>query len=141
MPDETNGGSRPIPDPTVLTTEQLLREIASLEKLQGARLDAVEKVVNERIAGMKDAVDKAETSTTKEIDAVKLWINDLKERVTQLSTARSTGRENWSMAVSASVLAVSIIVAAFMIAGRPSDGVTTVIERVAPVAKTTEGSQ
>ena len=36
--DPKTGGSRPVPDPTLLTTEALMREVASLEKLLELRI-------------------------------------------------------------------------------------------------------
>jgi hypothetical protein len=42
---DPNGGSRPIPDPTLLTTEQLLREISNLRENFNIRLDAMDKAV------------------------------------------------------------------------------------------------
>jgi hypothetical protein len=46
-PESVNqrGDSRPIPDPTALTTSQLLREIAALRDVVGARMDGVVKDV------------------------------------------------------------------------------------------------
>jgi cobalamin biosynthesis Mg chelatase CobN len=49
--DREDGGSRPVPDPTVLTTEQLLREISSLRSY----IDGKFEVIQERLNG----VDKA----------------------------------------------------------------------------------
>jgi CHASE3 domain sensor protein len=40
-----DGGSRPIPDPTLLTTQQLNNSIAALKELMTTRLDAMDKAV------------------------------------------------------------------------------------------------
>jgi len=39
---EEFGDKRPIPDPTTLTTAQLVREVAALEKLLTQRIDAAQ---------------------------------------------------------------------------------------------------
>ncbi len=41
----TDRDFRPVPDPTILTTQQLMREIASLKELLVSRLDAMDKAV------------------------------------------------------------------------------------------------
>ena len=41
--DRYGGGSRPVPDPTLLTTQQLLREIFSLKELIFTRIDGMDK--------------------------------------------------------------------------------------------------
>jgi hypothetical protein len=43
--DSEGGGSRPVPDPTVLTTQQLLREVLSLKELFNTRLEAMDKAI------------------------------------------------------------------------------------------------
>ena len=92
-------GRRPIPDPTVLTTDQLLREIAHLKELFGEQLTRVddklalaerqrveqksdtEKAIQaallaqkESVAAQADAfeksVAKSEAATTKQIDQI-----------------------------------------------------------------------
>ena len=41
----TRGDTRPIPDPTVLTTQQLYREVASLREVISTRLDAMDRAI------------------------------------------------------------------------------------------------
>ena len=48
------GGSRPVPDPTLLTTQQLIREMGSLRELLETRLDAMDKATELN----KSATDK-----------------------------------------------------------------------------------
>lgn len=40
--------SVPVPDPTVLTTQSLLREVAALKELMESRIDSLEEVIGER---------------------------------------------------------------------------------------------
>jgi hypothetical protein len=50
MANETQpGNSRPVPDPTILTTEQLLREVSALRDLVEAWIDNVEQVNAEKL--------------------------------------------------------------------------------------------
>jgi hypothetical protein len=49
MADDATGNSRPIPDPTVLTTEQLLREIGALKDLVESWMDGLEQVNAEKM--------------------------------------------------------------------------------------------
>jgi DNA anti-recombination protein RmuC len=48
-----NGGARPVPDPTILTTEQLLRAIAAERDFVNGQLD----VLRERLAGIDVATE------------------------------------------------------------------------------------
>jgi hypothetical protein len=52
--DDSNQSWRPVPDPTVLTTEQLLREIATLREYIEAVTEGQNRVIDERF----NAVDK-----------------------------------------------------------------------------------
>lgn len=51
---EDQGGSRPVPDPTALTTQQLIREMGGLRELLETRLDAMDKATDLN----KSATDK-----------------------------------------------------------------------------------
>jgi phage shock protein A len=48
MAEMGDGGSRPVPDPTVLTTEALLREVLHLHQLLETRISGMEAVMEER---------------------------------------------------------------------------------------------
>ncbi len=55
------GDSRPVPDPTLLTTQQLLREMCNLKEVIFTRLDAMDKamvVFNANITRVPTDVDK-----------------------------------------------------------------------------------
>jgi hypothetical protein len=45
MTSDEKGGSRPVPDPTLLTTQQLLREVATSREIIETRLDAMDKAI------------------------------------------------------------------------------------------------
>jgi len=75
MTTDAQGGSTPRPDPTLLTTQQLLRELG----LQGDRFDAAlaatEKVISTRLDGMDKAIelsrlanDRQAALATKEVE-------------------------------------------------------------------------
>lgn len=88
------GDSRPIPDPTILTTEQLHREIGALRELVETRLDGLAALSNERLraleqrmtsdkttaetavnaalAAQKEAASKSEEQTAKLLDQLRL---------------------------------------------------------------------
>src|SRR6185437_2212374 len=56
------GGSRPIPDPTILTTQQLQQAIAALKELFSTRLDGIDKateLLHEDVTRVPTETDKA----------------------------------------------------------------------------------
>jgi len=112
-------GTVPIPDPTKLTTDAVDKAKAELQllfdtKLAGLRMELVdfEKLVEEKFSGRDTALaaalkaaqeqvklqndsnaiatDKADKATTKQIDALILRIDDLKERIAALD------RKDWA---------------------------------------------
>jgi len=58
---------RPIPDPTVLTTRQLLREVTALKELVGTRLDAMDKAQ----ALFENNLSRVPTETDRQIQHLK----------------------------------------------------------------------
>src|SRR5678815_4018265 len=60
-------GSRPIPDPTILTTQQLQREVAALKEVIFTRLDANDKAVQL----LHEDVTRVPTDTDKQIAHLK----------------------------------------------------------------------
>ncbi len=81
---------RPIPDPTILTTQQLMREIGALKELMQVRLDAYDKAIQllqdftdrqptiaevvakfeERFRSIETQFVKADMTTTKQMDSI-----------------------------------------------------------------------
>ena len=79
MPDAPDW--RPVPDPTLLTTQQLLRELAALRELLETRINALDRLLSRRmddadkaisaaLASAEKAVTKAETSAERRFEAV-----------------------------------------------------------------------
>src|ERR1700738_587069 len=60
-------GNRPIPDPTVLTTQQLLRELNNLKEIMYTRLDAMDKAMGI----FSDNITRVPTDTDKQISHLK----------------------------------------------------------------------
>lgn len=111
--------SRPVPDPTSLTTAALYREIQHLERLVfdrfaieernrveqkdatkqavDAALIAQKEAVKEQTIASEKAIDKSETNTGKQIEeqgkTFSADIDNLKERVGKIESVRTGGRE------------------------------------------------
>ena len=62
---EAAGSRLPVPDPTALTTAALLREIAALKELSDNRLDALEKLMDQKFVGIKTQIDDRDIQTDK----------------------------------------------------------------------------
>jgi hypothetical protein len=72
-------GLVPVPDPTILTTQQLLRELAALEDKTTARLEGVRNALDARLAAMDRAQELFNTD-------LKRVPSDTDKQVTHLST-------------------------------------------------------
>jgi hypothetical protein len=72
MTERDNPDRRPIPDPTVLTTQQLQREVASLKEIIFTRLDANDKAVQL----LHQDVTRVPTDTDKQIAHLKELHNE-----------------------------------------------------------------
>jgi hypothetical protein len=84
------GDSRPTPDPTTLTTEQLRRELSALRELLEARLDAMEQATALRVGAtdriptdIKVAVDQIHQLHDKDIAHVRDLFSERDYRYTQ----------------------------------------------------------
>lgn len=58
-------GSVPQPDPTILTTQQMLREVGVLKELTDAKVDGLDRVVEQRFNGMDRALTLLQTKADK----------------------------------------------------------------------------
>lgn len=65
--DEIERDKRPVPDPTVLTTAALTREISSLEKVLSTRLDGMDRA----IVVFNESITRVPTDTDKQIAHLK----------------------------------------------------------------------
>jgi hypothetical protein len=114
------GGPRsniPIPDPSLLTTDALNREITTLKELITSQIALTSEKfrgVDVRLTDGKIAVDKAfdasekaiaktEAAFTKQIESCDSKINDVKERITILES-RSLGARDGIGAIGAAVM-------------------------------------
>jgi hypothetical protein len=133
-----DGDSRPVPDPTVLTTEQLHREIAALSELTSYRLAGQKELVEEQFrtvhVAMEDAKEavgfaltaakesqaKSEASFTKQIDQMGLLIgaatqgnsdkiDDIKDRITAIEGRTKGATDNTGALLSFSAVAISAV--------------------------------
>lgn len=81
----------PVPDPTILTTEQLLREVASIEKLVHALIDGGEKINAEKFKAVDEhfkLVEQQRVEQKKDTkDAVDAALAAAKEAVKEQTTA------------------------------------------------------
>lgn len=55
-PEHLTGDSKPVPDPTTLTTEALHREVATLRELIEEKLAALASLVDVQVAGLADQI-------------------------------------------------------------------------------------
>lgn len=56
--EQDSSGSRPVPDPTSLTTEALMREVQTLRELLGQRIQSLDDKLSERLNGMVQSRDE-----------------------------------------------------------------------------------
>jgi len=108
MSEAREANSRPVPDPTVLTTEQLLREISALEKLlderlQGFKGEAEEKfrsvdrqfalVEQQRVEQKKDTKDAVDAALTAQKEAVREQTTASERSIAKSETATTKSIE------------------------------------------------
>lgn len=74
-----NGGSRPVPDPTLLTTEQIKNAIAALHEIVTTRIDGQEEKFESRLDGMDKAVVLLQTNIDKGPAHTSAKVKHLKE--------------------------------------------------------------
>ena len=79
MAEEHSEGSRgivPVPDPTVLTTSQLLREVAALQSTFNLRLTALDEKLNTQGTTLSDRMKDAETARKEAVDKASQTIQE-----------------------------------------------------------------
>lgn len=137
------GGTReniPNPDPSLLTTTQLLREVEGLKELMFSKMATIERdhlhekeLTAERFRGVYEkftdnkealdkafnssekAIDKTETTFTNRIVASDARLNDVRDRLTVVesrSVGKSEGIGMIGSAVMGAIAAVSVCIAA-----------------------------
>lgn len=139
--DSPQYGLRPVPDPTVLTTEQLFRAISTVEQTTDIKVAALKELVFERFSSVQtqfkssdkaieaalDAADKAvsksETSTLKLIEQQSVQVDslaktlydqitDIKSRLIRIEEGRSTSQTSYSNIVAMLGLVGGILIGA-----------------------------
>jgi hypothetical protein len=103
-------GWTPIPDPTALTTQQLLRELGALRELIGARLDGMDRAATV----LSETVNRTPTVIQTEISHVRELVDErftsialqFRERDTRTEQAAKAGKE----ALDAALLAAKELV-------------------------------
>jgi hypothetical protein len=76
--------TRPVPDPTVLTTQQLLRELSSLRELITARLDAMDKAT----ALLSETINRTPTAIQTAVSNVRDVYDERFQSIERLSQER-----------------------------------------------------
>jgi hypothetical protein len=74
-----NGGSRPVPDPTLLTTQQLIREIAALKQYLETSIASASDVIGTRLGGMDKAIELLQKATDKMPEFVRDQVGQLRD--------------------------------------------------------------
>jgi hypothetical protein len=104
--DWMEGDRRPIPDPTLRTTEALLREIASLRELVFTRLDGMDKAVQL----LQDTVNKSPSIAELYAKHEQMFVNiqtQFKERDVRAEQTKTEGKVSIDAALQAAKEAVS----------------------------------
>jgi anti-sigma-K factor RskA len=133
----TNEDSRPTPDPTILTTAQLDREIAHLKELNNLHLELIERqrveskadnqrelnaalvAAKENVNSFKETYDTGHSSMLVSIDALRQRVTALESAAlgynatrTDQRHARNEGRDNLALwiAVASVILTVALTI-------------------------------
>lgn len=115
-------------DPTALTTEGLLREIAHLRDLLVTRLDGMDKAILAALQAQKEAVAeqsksnamaiaKSEAAFTKQIDGLGDRLGDVKDRVTVIEGKSQGGAALWALMVGGILVAAAVFTAIIRLTG------------------------
>ena len=114
MPPGEGAESPPVPDPTILTTEQLLREIATLKELFSTSLDGHNMVNVQRFLNVETQLNQAERQRVEQKQDTKAAVDaalaaakeavgksetSTKEQLTQLSTTFTTAQSAMTQSV------------------------------------------
>lgn len=112
--------SRPIPDPTVLTTEALLREIGHLKELHGEKFTGLDRALVAALAAVKEENHKTEVMFAKQIEGQNDKVDDLRDRVKSIEgRAQGVGLSS-GVVFQAITIAVAIGTLAVVLLRQPS---------------------
>ena len=73
-----NGDIRPVPDPTALTTQQLLREIFTAKEILLTHIEALESKIETRLTGMDKALQLLQSTTDRVSSEADVKVNHLR---------------------------------------------------------------
>lgn len=76
---ESRNNMTPVPDPTVLTTQQLQREITATKEVVETKLNGIREKIETRIEGMDKAIELLQASTNKFPDNIERAVERLQE--------------------------------------------------------------
>ena len=77
--DNTTAGRTPIPDPTLLTTQQLLREISNSREMATLQINSARDVLEQRLHGMDLAIKLVQSIADKAENEVKELVGQLRQ--------------------------------------------------------------
>ncbi len=124
-----NGGSTPVPDPTILTTQQLVREIAALREILERQIAAITDKIETRLDGMDKAIALVQTVNDKQsvdTDVKVRYLRELMDQTFQLVTEKFTSVqrqfEERDVRVQQSTIAAQTAVAAALQAAKEAVG-------------------
>jgi len=80
---------RPVPDPTLLTTQQLLRELAALRELLETRIDGLDRLLSRRMDDADKAIQAALVSAEKAVTKAEIASEKRFEGVNEFRRALS----------------------------------------------------
>jgi DNA-directed RNA polymerase len=105
-----NGGSRPVPDPTTLTTEALMREVAALKELITVQIDAQAALTDERFDRISTCIANIEQQRIEQKrdvkEAVDAALASQKEAATKLEASTTKALEELSKTIAGEITSV-----------------------------------
>jgi hypothetical protein len=139
-------GSTPRPDPTILTTQQLLREIATSREVVEKTLEGFRTVLETRLDGMDKAISLTQSHTDKLPSVVMEAVGQLQRlheekfrSVEKQFTERDTRTDKMAEATSTAVTAA--LQAAKEAVGKQSDQITKQIDQIVVLITTMQKGQ
>jgi DNA repair exonuclease SbcCD ATPase subunit len=146
--DRTPGGRTPIPDPTFLTTQNLLREVTGLREYLESRIESMEDVQNEkhiqaeqqfalverqRVEQKKDTKDAVDAALTAQKEAVREQTAASERAIAKSEAATSKQLDQLSITFTTAISSIQREL------GEMKERVTTIEQRKEGSRETTAG--